>query len=100
MTGTGRPEPNATSEGEEKYQSTRGRAPGARGPPTATRVLRIRRLGSTFLTGHLGLSPNAADDQACHLEHVTTPEAADRLAEFLGDPEADPPGRPSPGPAR
>ena len=81
------------------YEPYRGVELTGDGRRTANRVLRIRRLWSTFLAGHLGLSPNAADDQACHLEHVTTPEAADRLAEFLGDPEADPLGRPIPGPA-
>lgn len=62
----------------------------------ADQVLRTRRLWATFLVTHLGFTPADADDQACHLEHATTPEAADRLAVFLGNPEAGPLGRPIP----
>ncbi|MFH1105275.1 MAG: metal-dependent transcriptional regulator [Actinomycetota bacterium] len=80
------------------YEPYRGVELTDRGRRVADRVLRTRRLWSTFLAGHLGLGPMAADDQACHLEHVTTPDAADRLAEFLGDPQSDPLGRPIPSP--
>jgi DtxR family Mn-dependent transcriptional regulator len=62
----------------------------------ADQVLRTRRLWATFLADHLGFSPAAADDQACHLEHATSPEAANRLATFLGNPAAGPLGRPIP----
>jgi DtxR family Mn-dependent transcriptional regulator len=65
----------------------------------AGRVLRGRRLWACFLSDHLGYSPDEADTLACSLEHVTPPEAADRLARFLGDPAADPNGRPIPPPA-
>ena len=68
----------------------------AAGNHVADRVLRIRRLWATFLAEHLGFGPIDADDQACQLEHVTTEAAADRLAGFLGDPEAGPLGRPIP----
>ena len=82
------------------YEPYRGVELTGDGHAIANRVLRTRRLWGTFLADHLGLSPRAADDQACHLEHVTTPDSADRLAEFLGDPEADPLGLPIPGPWR
>lgn len=62
----------------------------------ADQVLRTRRLWATFLAEHLGFSPAAADDQACHLEHSTSPETADQLASFLGNPAAGPLGRPIP----
>ncbi len=62
----------------------------------ADQVLRTRRLWATFLAEHLGFNPADADEQACHLEHATTPEAANRLAAFLGNPEAGPLGRPIP----
>jgi DtxR family Mn-dependent transcriptional regulator len=62
----------------------------------ANQVLRTRRLWATFLADHLGFSPTEADDQACHLEHATTAEAADRLAGFLGNPSAGPLGQPIP----
>jgi DtxR family Mn-dependent transcriptional regulator len=68
------------------------------GRAIADRVLRSRRLWATFLAEKLGFSPIEADDQACHLEHVTAPDAAERLAAFLGKPEADPLGRPIPTP--
>ena len=66
------------------------------GHRVADRVLRTRRLWARFLADHLGFSPGDADDQACHLEHVTSAEAADRLAVYLGNPEAGPLGRPIP----
>ncbi len=66
------------------------------GSRLADQVLRTRRLWATFLAEHLGLSPVDADAQACHLEHSTSAEAADRLSAFLGNPEAGPLGRPIP----
>ena len=62
----------------------------------AGQVLRTRRLWATFLADHLGFSPADADEQACHLEHATMPEAANRLANFLGNPATGPLGRPIP----
>lgn len=76
-----------------RYEPYHGAALTDRGRTVAVRVLRARRLWTTFLAQHLGLSPAAADDQACHLEHVMDPGAVDRLATFLGDPEVDPLGR-------
>jgi DtxR family Mn-dependent transcriptional regulator len=78
------------------YEPYRGVALTPIGDDVATRVLRTRRLWATFLADHLGFSPTEADDQACELEHVTTPGAADRLADFLGDPETGPLGHPIP----
>jgi DtxR family transcriptional regulator, Mn-dependent transcriptional regulator len=66
------------------------------GRRVAERVLRGRRLWAAFLAGHLGYVPAEADALACSLEHVTPPEAADRLAGFLGHPAADPSDRPIP----
>jgi len=79
------------------YEPYRGIELTEGGRRIADRVLRIRRLWATFLADHLGLSPGEADDQACHLEHVTTDIAAHRLAEFLGDPQTDPLGHRIPG---
>ncbi len=78
------------------YEPYRGVELTAGGAVVADRVLRTRRLWATFLAEHLGLSPQEADDQACLLEHVTMPEATNRLAEFLGDPTTGPLGRPIP----
>jgi DtxR family Mn-dependent transcriptional regulator len=74
------------------YEPYRGVSLTEIGEQVANRVLRIRRLWATFLAEHLGFAPDDADTQACDLEHVTTPDAADRLAEFLGDPPAGPLG--------
>lgn len=86
------------------YEPYRGVSLTEFGEQVANRVLRIRRLWATFLAEHLGFDPIEADAQACDLEHVTTADAADRLAEFLGDPAAGPLGGQIPhrdsGPAR
>ena len=74
------------------YEPYRGVLLSEAGHHIADQVLRTRRLWATFLVENLGFSPKDADDQACHLEHATTPEAADRLAVFLGNPEAGPLG--------
>ncbi len=78
------------------YEPYRGAGLTSTGRAVANRVLRTRRLWATFLVEHLGLAPSEADDQACHLEHVTAPDSAERLATFLGDPAVDPLGQPIP----
>jgi len=62
----------------------------------ASAVLRNRRLWGLFLSDHLGLSPEHADEVACEMEHITPDVVADRLAAFLGDPRFGPTGRPIP----
>jgi DtxR family Mn-dependent transcriptional regulator len=66
------------------YEPYRGVQLTPEGVAIADRVLRTRRLWSTFLAEHLGLSPKEADDQACLLEHVTMPDATDRLSPHAG----------------
>ncbi|HAX82501.1 MAG TPA: DtxR family transcriptional regulator [Actinobacteria bacterium] len=78
------------------YEPYRGAGLTMTGRIVANRVLRTRRLWATFLVEHLGFAPIEADDQACHLEHVTAIDAADRLAAFLGNPQIDPLGQPIP----
>ncbi len=77
----------------EPYHGVRLTSTGER---IAGQVLRTRRLWATFLAEHLGFSPAEADEQACHLEHATTPDAANRLSAFLGNPAAGPLGHPIP----
>lgn len=78
------------------YEPYHGVELSAAGRRVADRVLRTRRLWARFLADHLGFGPGDADDQACHLEHVTSAEAADRLDAYLGNPAAGPLGRPIP----
>ena len=78
------------------YEPYRGVQLSPAGGRIADQVLRTRRLWATFLAEHLGFSPAEADEQACHLEHATSPDAAERLAAFLGNPQAGPLGRPIP----
>lgn len=74
------------------YQPYRGVELTEVGRRVARQVLRTRRLWVTFLAEHLDFSPRQADTLACQLEHVTPPEAADRLASYLGNPQFDPLG--------
>ncbi|NWG19902.1 MAG: metal-dependent transcriptional regulator [Chloroflexi bacterium] len=66
------------------------------GKMIATRVLRYRRLWEVFLVEKLGMLPAEADTLACRLEHLTSDDVADRLAQFLGDPQVSPQGKPIP----
>jgi DtxR family Mn-dependent transcriptional regulator len=66
------------------------------GSALARSVLRNRRLWGLFLSEHLGLSPEHADEVACEMEHITPDVVADRLAAFLGDPGFGPTGKPIP----
>jgi len=66
------------------------------GAVLASTVLRNRRLWGLFLSDHLGLSPEHADEVACEMEHITPDTVAVRLAEFLGSPAFGPTGKPIP----
>ncbi|MBU1227754.1 MAG: metal-dependent transcriptional regulator [Actinobacteria bacterium] len=78
------------------YEPYRGASLTGTGYGVAARVVRARRLWARFLADHLGFTPQESDAMACDLEHVTTTEAVERLAEFLGHPESCPLGRPIP----
>lgn len=84
------------SRGLVAYEPYHGVQLSEAGREIADQLLRTRRLWATFLADHLGFSPAAADEQACELEHATTPEAANRLAAYLGNPVAGPLGHPIP----
>jgi DtxR family Mn-dependent transcriptional regulator len=66
------------------------------GAALASTVLRNRRLWGLFLSEHLGLTPEHADEVACEMEHITPDAVAIRLAEFLGSPSFGPTGKPIP----
>jgi DtxR family Mn-dependent transcriptional regulator len=78
------------------YEPYHGALLSERGRILANQVLRTRRLWATFLADHLGFTAGEADAQACSLEHATSSAAADRLAEYLGNPAAGPLGQPIP----
>lgn len=78
------------------YEPYKGASLTEAGSTVAMRVVRSRRLWSRFLADRLGFSPRQADAMACDLEHVTTVEAVERLADYLGHPESGPLGHPIP----
>ena len=59
-------------------------------------ILRHRRLWEVFFVEKLGLTPHRADALACRIEHITQPEVAARLADYLGYPDTSPSGKPIP----
>ncbi|MBM3694345.1 MAG: metal-dependent transcriptional regulator [Actinobacteria bacterium] len=81
-----------------EYSPYKGVELTSQGADVARRVLRTRRLWATFLASRLGYSPAEADALACRLEHATPPDAAERLAVFLGGPRTGPQGLAIPPP--
>lgn len=67
-----------------EYHPYQGAMLTASGRAAARRVLRGRRLWTSFLVDHLGFDEREADTLACDLEHITPPRVADRLEGFLG----------------
>lgn len=68
----------------------------AKGKHQALILIRRHRLWECFLTDMLGLSWDQVHEEACRLEHVTSPLVEERLAQFLGEPETCPHGHPMP----
>lgn len=66
------------------------------GQSIALRILRYRRLWEVFLVKKLRLAGTAADALACRFEHLTSDEVADRLDQYLGEPQLSPQGKPIP----
>jgi DtxR family Mn-dependent transcriptional regulator len=66
------------------------------GQAQALVVIRRHRLWERFLTDVLGLSWDQVHEEACRLEHATSPLVEERLAQLLGEPEACPHGHPMP----
>ena len=87
---------NLESAGYVDYTPYKGATLTDSGAALASTVLRNRRLWGLFLSEHLGLSPEHADDVACEMEHITPDTVAVRLAEFLGSPAFGPTGKPIP----
>ncbi len=67
-----------------------------RGASEAARVVRYHRLWERFLVDVLGMPWDSVHDEACRLEHATTPEVARRLSRLLNNPRTCPHGNPLP----
>jgi len=74
----------------------KGMALTAEGKHQALIVIRHHRLWERFLTDVLGLPWDQVHEEACRLEHVTSPLVEERLAQFLDEPETCPHGHPMP----
>jgi DtxR family Mn-dependent transcriptional regulator len=74
----------------------KGMALTAGGRAQALILIRRHRLWERFLTDVLGLSWEQVHEEACRLEHATSPLVEERLAQLLGEPEACPHGHPMP----
>ena len=60
------------------------------------RLTRRHHLWEVFLNRYLGIGWEDVYDHACSLEHATSDLVADKLAEFLNNPEVCPHGSPIP----
>jgi len=67
------------------------------GKRLANSLIRRHRLWESFLTRFLGFSWDEVHEEACRLEHGTSPALEERLAELMGDLEACPHGHVIPG---
>lgn len=61
------------------------------------RLTRRHHLWEVFLNRYLGIGWEDVYQHACSLEHATSDLVAEKLAEFLGNPEVCPHGTPIPG---
>lgn len=66
------------------------------GRSNALRVIRIHRLWERYLAEHSGLENTEWHPRAEWLEHTTSPEQAEAMAERMGHPRFDPHGDPIP----
>lgn len=70
----------------------RGATLTAKGRLEGARVIRYHRLWERFLVDMLGMDWDEVHDEACRLEHATSPGVARHLAAFLDDPATCPHG--------
>ena len=80
------------------YEPYKGVALTPEGRAQAMTVTRRHRLWERFLTDVLGLGWDQVHEEACRLEHATSPLVEEHLAQFLGWPETCPHGHPVPTP--
>ena len=88
------------SKGSVRYHPYRGVTLTEMGEEAAMHLLLRHRLWERFLTDILEIPWDEAHEIAGRLEHVATGLVTDRLATFLGNPQACPHGAPIPPRAR
>jgi DtxR family Mn-dependent transcriptional regulator len=74
------------------YHKSHGAHLTAAGERAALAIVRYHRLIETYLHQKLGYGWDEVHEEADRLEHVISPELAERLAEALGHPLNDPHG--------
>jgi len=62
------------------------------GESRARDIIRRHRLGECLFAQTFGLSTREASNEACQLEHIISPEVAERICSFLGHPPTCPHG--------
>jgi DtxR family transcriptional regulator, Mn-dependent transcriptional regulator len=80
-------------EGMVEYIPYKGLALTSEGKRIATRILRSRRLWEVFMVDCLKIPFEDAEAFACSIEHATSPEIAERLSQYLGNPQVSPKGK-------
>ena len=78
------------------YEKHRGATLTERGRQRALEIIRHHRLLESYLHDTLGYSWDEVHDEAEKLEHAISEQFEERIAEALGDPQADPHGHPIP----
>ncbi len=84
------------SEGLVKYSSNKGAVLTSIGNGRATSIVRRHRLWERFLTDILGVKWDRVHQEACRLEHATSPDTERKLASLLGNVDTCPHGYPIP----
>jgi len=78
------------------YEPYKGVSLTPAGQAKALAVIRRHRLWERLLTDVLDLSWDQVHEEACRLEHATSPLVEGRLAQLLGEPKTCPHGHPMP----
>jgi len=84
------------AEGLIEYEPNKGATLTAEGSRAAITTIRRHRLWERFLTDILGLKWDKVHEEACRLEHATSPETEDRLASLMSETDTCPHGHPIP----
>lgn len=79
-----------------RYAPYRGVALSEEGRAKAASLIRRHRLWERFLADTLGLPWDQVHEEACRLEHATSPLVEAHLARFLEEPQTCPHGYPVP----